>query len=98
MSGFIVFSPNTALGDSLVGCASVFLLSKVLKLPFKITNGRLGIDNYFDIPDNYKINTKLRITYEYVPSKKNDSDIIYSKTFQLYLDWVQLAMILYWIR
>lgn len=78
INNYIIFSPNTALGDSIVGCASAFLLSKILDLPFKITNGRLKINGYFDIPDNYKINTIPRITYQYIPNKENDSLFAYS--------------------
>ena len=75
----IIFYPNRGgLGDSIVGCSSCFILSKVLDLKFEIANGLLKIYNYFDIPQEYKCKKENSINYNYEPNEENDKLFMYS--------------------
>ena len=52
----IIYSPERGgLGDGIVGCSSAFVLSICLEEEFKILNGSIKFNNYFDIPEKYKL-------------------------------------------
>ena len=58
------------LGDSIIGLQSVYIFSKILNLDLKILNGPVKFFNYFDIPDNIKvenINQSNIISINYEP-------------------------------
>lgn len=70
----IIYSPERGgLGDGIVGCSSAFVLSICLEEEFKILNGSIKFNNYFDIPEKYKLSKiKYSKKFNYEPSKKHD--------------------------
>jgi hypothetical protein len=73
----IYYDPSrTGLGDCIVGCASAYILSIVLKSKFKVLNGKIKFYEYFDIPEIYKCESKIDydkiINYEHDNKEQND--------------------------
>lgn len=103
MDTYLIYRPmiSSGLGDVIFGCISTFLMAKIHNKKYKITIDSLNLFDYFNIPEEYKINHKIDIDYIKVNLKFDDyilhENIIREKNIVIstYYNFSQLLYKLY---
>lgn len=77
----IYFDPSmNGLGDCIVGATSCLVLSQIMNANFRILNGKIKMNKYFNIPTEYWAdnvpNDAVHITYWYNTDKDNIEHIV----------------------